>query len=166
VTLPDTEIEADEAFAPARPRLWPTAALLGIATFAIAALSIRSAAERQAPILDSMEIQPFASAAAFAYAWGSKSDAEALEGQVLALAERGREGPQTKASTSTNGEPNFDALRRMDADMAKFRLAVLRGAPERTFAELCAAATIRCTPYTLAGLVNMLQKERLVHDAP
>jgi hypothetical protein len=163
VTAPRVDVDGPVPFAPARRRSWLSPALLGLLTFAIASLAIRSAAERQAPILDSMEIQPFAAAASLAYAWGSTDDAVTLEHEVLALAERAHAGETP--SKPVAGEVNFDALRRMDADTAKFRLAVLEAAPLSKFAELCAASTIRCTPYTLDGLVNMFKKQRLVHDA-
>lgn len=165
MTAPDLDVDLPEALLVPKRRRWVTPALLGAVTFALSSLFIRGAAQRQAPILDSMELQPFASAATLAYAWGSAKDAEALERQVLALAERQRATAETP-STVARGEPNFDALRRMDADTAKFRLAVLADAPHSTFAELCARASIRCTPYTLDALVNMFKKQRMVHDAP
>jgi hypothetical protein len=166
MSTPPVEVDLGEAFARPRRRPWLTPSLLGLFVFAVTSLSIRSAAERQAPILDSMEIQPFAAAAALAYAWGSKDDARALEQQVLALAERHRTGATAAANSHASGDPDFDRLRRMDADMAKFRLAVLEAAPRPTFDHLCASASIRCTPYTLDGLVNMLKKQRQVHDTP
>jgi hypothetical protein len=152
------ELDTSALFAPPLRRPWLTPTLLGFATFALTALAIRSAAERQAPILDSMEIQPFEAAASLAYAWGSVADAAALEHQVLALAERGHGAESSHGA----GEPDFETLRKMDADMAKLRLAVLEDAPRSTFEHVCAAATIRCTPTTLEGLITLLKKQRLV----
>jgi hypothetical protein len=163
VTAPPVDVDLGAPFVRARRPVWLTPALLGLATFALTSLSIRSAAERQEPILDSMEIQPFEAAATLAYAWGSTEDARALERQVLALAER-RRGAEPSRPTRPNGEPDFATLRRMDADMAKFRLAVLEAAPRATFDRLCAAATIRCNVYTLDSLLKLLEKQRLVHD--
>ena len=160
MTAREVDVEVPAPFAPTR-RPWLTPALLAVFTFAITSLAIQHAAERQAPILDSMELQPVSAAASLAYAWGSSADAVALERQVLALSERAHAAPSTPA----HGEPNFDVLRRMDADTAKFRLAVLQGAPPATFAELCGSATIRCTPYTLERIVHMFEKQRLVKDA-
>jgi hypothetical protein len=162
VTARDVDVEVAPPFAPTR-RPWLTPTLLGVFTFAITSVAIEHAAERQAPILDSMELQPVTAAASLAYAWGSTADAIALERQVLALSERG--GHAAPASTPARGEPNFDVLRRMDADTAKFRLAVLAGAPPATFTELCGNATIRCTPYSLERIVHMFEKQRLVKDA-
>lgn len=144
---------------PRRPA-WITPAVLGLAVFAVTSLSIRSAAQRQEPILDSMEIQPYEAAATLAYAFGTREDARALQQQVLALAERRRGHEPSHA----RGDPDFANLRRMDADMAKFRLAVLEDAPRPTFDRLCAAATIRCNVYTLDALINMLKKQRVVQD--
>ena len=167
MTAQPAEVELSVPFVRPRRPAWLTPALLGLVTFALTSLSIRGAAERQEPILDSMEIQPFEAAATLAFAWGSAADARALERQVFALAER-RRGAETSshAPARTSGDPDFATLRRMDADMAKFRLAVLEDAPRATFDRLCAAATIRCNVYTLDGLIGMLEKQRLVHDAP
>ena len=140
-------------------RPWITPAILGLLSFAVTAVSVRTAARRQAPILDSMEMQPVAAAASLAYAWGSTDDAVRLEREVIALAERHSAEEPTKAAI---GEPDFVALRRMDADMAKLRLATLTSAPHAEFARLCASASIRCTPYTLGGLMTMLKKQRHV----
>ncbi len=161
MTAREVDVEVPVPFAPTR-RPWLTPALLGVFTFALTSLVIQHAAERQAPILDSMQLQPVSAAASLAYAWGSTADAVALERQVLALSESsGHAAPSTPA----RGEPNFDVLRRMDADTAKFRLAVLQSAPPATFVELCGSATIRCTPYTLERIVHMFEKQRLVKDA-
>jgi hypothetical protein len=157
------DVDLGVSFAPARRRPWLTPALAGLATFVVTALAIESAARRQTPILDSMEIQPFAAAAALAYAWGSAEDALALERQVIALAERRRGQPP---AGRVGNDPDFDTLRKMDADMAKLRVALLEGAPRRTLENLCAAATIRCTPYTLEGLIGMLKKQRHVAAPP
>ncbi len=154
------DLAVSRSFAPARKRPWLTPALLGVLSFAVTSVSIQSAVERQAPILDSMEIQPVAAAASLAYAWGSPEDAAALERQVLALAERAH-----APSSHARGEPDFDTLRKMDADMAKLKLAVLANAPASTFQALCAHATIRCTPYNLERLVEMVKKQRLVGTA-
>lgn len=164
MTAPPVDVDLGAPFVRNRRPVWLTPALVGLATFALTSLSIRSAAERQEPILDSMEIQPFEAAATLAYAWGSTADASALERQVLALAER-RRGAEPSARARSSSEPDFAALRRMDADMAKFRLAVLEAASRPTFERLCAAATIRCNVYTLDSLINMLEKQRLVHAA-
>jgi hypothetical protein len=165
VTAQPADVDLGAPFVRTRRPVWLTPALLGLATFALTSLSIRSAAERQEPILDSMEIQPFEAAATLAYAWGSLDDARALERQVLALAER-RRGTESASHppARSSGDPDFATLRRMDADMAKFRLAVLEDAPRPTFDRLCAAATIRCNVYTLDGLINILKKQRLVPD--
>ncbi|HTQ02743.1 MAG TPA: hypothetical protein VMI54_02760 [Polyangiaceae bacterium] len=160
--LTPDELALSRSFAPAPKRPWLTPALLGLATFAITAVAIRGAAERQAPILDSMEIQPFVAAASLAYAWGSADDAVALERQVLALAERAR---GTSAQHAV-GEPDFDTLRKTDADLARFKLAVLENAPSTTFQALCAQATIRCNAYNLERLVEMVKKQRVVATAP
>lgn len=165
MTTRPLEVELGEAPLRPRRRPWLAPTVLGAAVFAVTSLTIRSAADRQAPILDSMEIQPFAAAASLAYAWGTKDDALTLERQVLALAERHRAAPHAPTPPAA-GDPDFDRLRRMDADMAKFRLAVLEDAARPTFDRLCAAATIRCTPYTLDGLLTMLKKQRFVHDTP
>lgn len=157
MTLDDATLPAD--FRPPRRRPWLTPAILGVLSFVVSALTIREAAERQTPILDSMEMQPFASAAALAYAWGSAADAVALERQVLALAERQSTDVTSKPG---RGEPDFVELRKMDADMAKFRLLSLAGAPHSQFAELCARSTVRCKPYSLEGLIGMLKKQRHV----
>jgi hypothetical protein len=165
VTAQPAEVELSVPFVRPRRPAWRTPAILGLVTFALTSISIRGAAERQEPILDSMEIQPFEAAATLAYAWGSADDARALERQVLALAAR-RRGAETTPNPHerTSGDPDFATLRRMDADMAEFRLAVLEDAPRATFEHLCAAATIRCNVYTLDGLISMLKKQRLVHD--
>lgn len=155
------ELAVSRSFAPARRRPWLTPALLGVLSFAVTAVSIRSAVERQAPILDSMEIQPFAAAASLAYAWGSPEDAVALERQVLTLAERAH-----GTTSHARGEPDFDTLRKMDADMAKLKLAVLTNAPSATFQALCAQATIRCNAYNLERLVDMVKKQRMVGTNP
>ena len=155
----ELDVAVSATFAPTPRHPWLTPALVGLASFAITALAIRSAAQRQTPILDSMELQPFAAAASLAYAWGSREDALSLERQVLALAERRKGQPPTPRS---GNDPDFETLRKMDADMAKLRVAVLEGAPRRTLENLCAAATIRCTPYTLEGLISMLKKQRRV----
>ena len=151
------ELAVSRSFAPARRRPWLTPALLGLVSFAITSVSIQSAAERQAPILDSMEIQPISVAATLAYAWGPPEDAVALERELLALVARAH-----PASSHARGEPDFDTLRKMDADMAKLRLAVLENAPSSTFQALCASATIRCNPYNLERLVEMVKKQRMV----
>lgn len=157
--LTPDELALSRSFAPARRRPWLTPVLFALATFGITAVALRSAAERQAPILDSMEIQPFAAAASLAYAWGSTDDAVALEEQVLSLAERAHGAGSQRA-----GEPDFDTLRKMDADMAKLKLAVLRNAPSSTFQALCAQATIRCNAYNLERLVEMVKKQRMVRQ--
>jgi hypothetical protein len=153
------EVDVPAELGVVRRRPWVTPLLAGAMTFAVTALSVRSAARRQGPILDSMEMQPVAAAASLAYAWGSLDDAVRLEREVLALAERRSSEEPTPPSP---GEPDFVALRRMDADLAKLRLATLTGAPHAEFARLCAAASIRCTPYTLSGLMTMLKKQRHV----
>jgi hypothetical protein len=155
--LDEVTLPAD--FRPPRRRPWLTPALAFAASFAVTALSIKSAVERQTPILDSMELQPFASAAALAYAWGSTDDAVALERQVLALAERQSTDATSKPS---RGQPDFVELRKLDADMAKFRILTLEGAPRSELEHLCAAATVRCKPYSLEGLIEMLKKQRHV----
>ena len=154
------ELAVSRSFAPARRRPWLTPVLLGLLSFAVTAVSIRSAVERQSPILDSMEIQPVSAAATLAYAWGSADDAVALQRQLLALVER----PHA-ASSHARGEPDFDNLRKMDADMAKLRLAVLENAPSSVFQALCANATIRCNAYNLERLVEMVKKQRAVGTA-
>jgi hypothetical protein len=156
--LTPDELAVSRSFAPARRRIWLTPVLLGVASFAVTALSIRSAVERQAPILDSMEIQPVSAAATLAYGWGSVADAVALERELLALVER----PHPKSSSHARGEPDFDDLRKMDADIAKLRLAILEGAPSSAFQSWCAQATIRCNAYNLERLVEMARKQRMV----
>jgi len=157
VTVAEASVPVD--FAPAKRPRWITPLLLGLVSFVVSALSIRSAAERQTPILDSMEMQPHVSAAALAYAWGSTADAVALERQVLALAERQSTDVTRKPE---RGEPDFVGLRKMDADMARFRLLVLEHAPRADFDRRCAVASVRCSQYTLDGLIGMLKKQRHV----
>jgi hypothetical protein len=152
-------VELPVELRPPRRRPWITPAILGLLSFAVTATSVRTAARRQAPILESMELQPIAAAAALAYAWGSTDDAVRLEREIIAFAERHSSEEPTKAAV---GDPDFVALRRMDADMAKLRLATLTAAPHAEFARLCASASIRCTPYTLGGLMTMLKKQRHV----
>jgi hypothetical protein len=156
--LTPDDLAVSRSFAPARKRPWLTPALLGALSFAITAVSIRSAVERQAPILDSMEIQPVSAAATLAYGWGAPEDAVALEHELLALVAR----PHAPASSHARGQPDFDNLRKMDADIAKLRLAILEDAPTSTFQSWCAQATIRCTPYNLERLVEMVRKQRMV----
>lgn len=152
------DLAVSRSFAPTRKRPWLTPALLGLLSFAVTGLSIRSAVERQTPILESMELQPLSAAATLAYGWGSPEDAVALERQLLALVEQ----PRGPATSHARGEPDFDNLRKMDADIAKLRLAILEGAPSSTFQSWCAQATIRCTPYNLERLVEMTKKQRMV----
>jgi hypothetical protein len=119
---------------------------------------IRHGVERQTAILDSMEMQPTSAAATLAYAWGSVEDAKLLLARLIALAERESAVPPGRSGK----DPDFVTLRRMDADMAKLRLALLEGSPRPKLAAICAHATIRCTPYTLDGLIAMLTKQRHV----
>lgn len=148
----------NEPFAPRRrPLLTHGVALL--LAFAATAGAIRFRVERQAAILDTMEIQPVASAAELAYGWGNADDAKHLLTELIALAER---PPSADAPRRSPGEPDFVMLRRMDADMAKLRLAVLENAPRARLDAICAAATIRCTPVLLDRLVAMVKKQRHV----
>jgi len=146
-----------EAFAPRR-RPWLTHGVAALVTFGITTLVIQNGVRRQTAILDSMEMQPTSAAATLAYAWGSAADAKQLLSRLLALAERQSEVPPGRSGK----DPDFVTLRRMDADMAKLRLALLEGSPHSTLANICAHATIRCTPYTLDGLIAMLTKQRHV----
>ena len=146
-----------EDFAPRR-RPWLTHAIAAAATFGVTALVIRHGVERQTAILDSMEMQPTSAAATLAYAWGSAEDGKLLLSRLVALAER-----ESAVLPGRSGkEPDFVTLRRMDADMAKLRLALLERSPRSKLADICARATIRCTPYTLDGLIAMLTKQRHV----
>jgi len=147
----------NEPFAPRR-RPWLTHGLVALATFGVTTLVIRHGVERQTAILDSMEMQPTSAAATLAYAWGSVDDAKLLLARLIALAERESAVPSGRSGTA----PDFVTLRRMDADMAKLRLALLEGSPHAKLASICAHATIRCTPYTLDGLIAMLTKQRHV----
>jgi hypothetical protein len=144
-------------FAPRR-RPWVTHGFVAAVVFGITTLVIRHAVERQAAILDSMDMQPISAAATLAYGWGSREDATRLLRVLLSMAERG----SAVAPPHSSGDPDFVMLRRMDADLAKFRLALLEGAPAERLAELCAHATLRCTPRSLEGLVTMLKKQRHV----
>jgi hypothetical protein len=144
-------------FAPRR-RPWVTHGLIAAVVFGITTLVIRHAVERQSAILDSMEMQPISAAATLAYGWGSVADAKKLLAALLTMAEHGA----VAAAPHSSKDPDFVMLRRMDADLARFRLALLEGAPAERLAELCAHATIRCTPRSLEGLVAMLKKQRHV----
>jgi hypothetical protein len=146
-----------DPFAPRR-RPWLTHGVAALATFGVTALVIQSGVRRQTAILDSMEMQPVSAAAALAYAWGSSDDAKRLLSRVVALAEREPAVPPGRSGK----DPDFVLLRRMDADMAKLRLALVEGAPRSQLEGICAGATIRCTPYTLEGLITMLKKQRHV----
>jgi len=146
-----------EAFAPKR-RPWLTHGVVALAVFGVTTLVIQSGVRRQTAILDSMEMQPISAAATLAYAWGSAEDAKALLSELLALAEREPPVPPERSGR----DPDFVTLRRMDADMAKLRLAMLEGAPRSKLQDICARTTIRCTPYTLEGIINMLKKQRHV----
>ena len=101
-----------------------------LATFGITSLVIRRGIERQTAILDSMEMQPTSAAAALAYAWGSADDAKLLLSRLVALAERESAVPASRSGK----DPDFVTLRRMDADMAKLRLALLEGSPRSKLA--------------------------------
>jgi len=144
-------------FAPKR-RPWLTHGAVGLLVFGVTTLVIQSGVRRQTVILDSMEMQPVSAAATLAYAWGSAEDAKRLLAELLALAERESAVPPGRSGR----DPDFVTLRRMDADMAKLRLAMLEGAPRSKLAEICARTTIRCTPYTLEGIITMLKKQRHV----
>lgn len=144
-------------FAPRR-RPWLTHGLAAAVVFGVTALFIEHGVERQTAILDSMEMQPLSAAATLAYGWGSAEDAKKLLGALLVLAERGT----PRAAPHSAKDPDFVLLRRMDADLARFRLALLDGAPPERFAELCSQATIRCTRHSLDGLLAMLKKQRHV----
>ena len=146
-----------EDFAPRR-RPWLTHGVAALLTFGITSLVVQNGVRRQTAILDSMELQPAAAAAALAYAWGSASDAKLLLSRLVTLAERESEIPPGRSGK----DPDFVMLRRMDADMAKLRLALVEGAPRSKLEGICARATIRCTPYTLEGLITMLKKQRQV----
>lgn len=147
----------NEHFAPRR-RPWLTHGVAALVTFGITTLAIQRGVERQTAILDSMEMQPTSAAAALAYAWGNAADAKLLLSRLVALAER----ESSIAPGRSGKDPDFVTLRRMDADMAKLRLALLEGSPRSKLADICAHATIRCTPYTLEGLIAMLAKQRHV----
>jgi hypothetical protein len=144
-------------FAPRR-RPWLTHGFAALAVFLVTAFAIEHAVERQTAILDAMELQPISAAATLAYAWGSADDAKKLLAALLAMAERGAGASAPHSSK----DPDFALLRRMDGDLARFRLALLERAPPEKLADLCAHATIRCTPRTLDGLVAMLKKQRHV----
>lgn len=144
-------------FAPRR-RPWLTHGVAAAVAFAVTALTIEHGVERQTAILDSMEMQPISAAATLAYGWGSTEDAKRLLRALLVMAERGT----PRAAPHSSKDPDFVMLRRMDADLAKFRLALLEGAPPDRLAELCSRATIRCTRQSLDGLITMLKKQRHV----
>ena len=144
-------------FAPKR-RPWLTHGVVGLAVFGVTTLVIQGGVRRQTAILDSMEMQPVSAAATLAYAWGSAEHAKRLLAELLALAERESAVPPGRSGR----DPDFVALRRMDADMAKLRLAMLEGAPRSKLEGICARTTIRCTPYTLEGIITMLKKQRRV----
>jgi uncharacterized caspase-like protein len=146
-----------EAFAPKR-RPWLSHGVVGLFVFGVTTLVIQSGVRRQTAILDSMEMQPISSAATLAYGWGSAEDARRLLADLLSLAERKSAVPPGRSGK----DPDFVTLRRMDADMARLRLAMLEGAPRSKLQEICARTTIRCTPYTLEGIINMLKKQRHV----
>jgi len=146
-----------EDFAPKR-RPWLTHGLAALAVFGVTTLVIQSGIHRQTAILDSMEMQPVSAAATLAYGWGPAADAKRLLSELLALAERASAVPPGRSGK----DPDFVTLRRMDADMAKLRLAMLEGAPRSTLANICAKTTIRCTPYTLESIITMLKKQRHV----
>lgn len=146
-----------EAFAPKR-RPWLTHGVVALGVFGITTLVIQSGVRRQTAILDSMEMQPVSAAASLAYAWGSTDDAKRLLAELLTLAERESAVPPGRSGR----DPDFVTLRRMDADMAKLRLAMLEGAPRSKLADICARTTIRCTPYTLESIISMLKRQRHV----
>ncbi len=147
-----------DPFAP-KSRPWLSHGVAGLLVFAVTSLVISSAVRRQTAILDAMDLQPLSAAATLAYAWGSAEDARQLLGELAVMAERGsHSAPQERSGR----DPDFALLRRMDADMAKLRLALLEGAPREKLQDICAKATIRCTPYTLEGLITMLKKQRHV----
>ncbi len=147
-----------EDFAPRR-RPWLTHGVVALATFGITTLVIQNGVRRQTAIHESMEMWPVSQAASLAYGWGSVADAQRLLEDLRLMAEH-------QSSVTPVGrvgkDPDFATLRKMDADMAKLRLALLEGAPREKLQELCAKATIRCTPHTLEGLIALLKKQRHV----
>jgi hypothetical protein len=151
-------VELPVELRPPRRRPWITPAILGLLSFAVTATSVRTAARRQAPILESMEMQPIAAAGGARLRVGQhrRRRSSRTRGHRARGAAQHRRAHERQRSAS----PDFVALRRMDADMAKLRLATLTAAPHAEFARLCASASIRCTPYTLGGLMDDAEEKQ------